>query len=258
MFGFSVGISGDTIVVGAIGEASAANGVNGNQFDGSAPLAGAAYVFERSAGLWSQSAYLKASNTDSDDMFGYAVAISGDTVVVGAPYEDSAATGLNGNQMDNSVLDAGAAYVFERHAGSWAQAAYLKASNTGAADGFGYSAAIDGDTIAIGAPFEAGSATGSNGNQIDESSPGSGAAYLFVRTSGAWAQQAYLKASIRGLTIISVCQLQSRRTCSLSGLLASPARRPALTVDSPIIQLQGQEPPICSRVMRECGLNPHI
>ncbi|MEN9490754.1 MAG: hypothetical protein RJA63_1203 [Pseudomonadota bacterium] len=198
MFGFSVGISGDTIVVGAIGEASAANGVNGNQFDGSAPLAGAAYVFERSAGLWSQSAYLKASNTDSDDMFGYAVAISGDTVVVGAPYEDSAATGLNGNQMDNSVLDAGAAYVFERHAGSWAQAAYLKASNTGAADGFGYSAAIDGDTIAIGAPFEAGSATGSNGNQIDESSPGSGAAYLFVRTSGAWAQQAYLKASNTG------------------------------------------------------------
>ena len=78
-----------------------------------------------------QQAYVKASNTGAGDQFGYSVAVSGDTMVVGALFEDSAAIGVGGNQADNSATDAGAAYVFTRDtAGVWTQQAYLKASNS--------------------------------------------------------------------------------------------------------------------------------
>ena len=81
-----------------------------------------------------QQAYLKASNTDVADYFGWSVAASGDTVVVGAYQEDSAATGVNGDQSSNVALNSGAAYVFVRNGTTWTQQAYLKASNTGVAD----------------------------------------------------------------------------------------------------------------------------
>lgn len=80
---------------------------------------------------FTQQAYLKASNTEAIDNFGFAVAVAGDTVVVGAHREDSNATGVNGNQADNSAAQAGAAYVFVRSGTTWTQQAYLKASNTG-------------------------------------------------------------------------------------------------------------------------------
>src|SRR5207253_352784 len=92
-FGCSVGVSGDTVVVGAFGEDSAATGVNGAQADQTAPEAGAAYIFARSGGVWSQEAYLKASNAEPGDRFGQSVGVLGDTVVVGANRESSAASG---------------------------------------------------------------------------------------------------------------------------------------------------------------------
>jgi hypothetical protein len=182
-FGKDVAISGDTLVVGAPFEASAATGVNGNQADNSGH-AGAAYVFVRSGTVWTQQAYLKASNTGqgpSGDRFGTSVAIDGDTIVVGAYQEDSAATGVNGNQADNTAGQAGAAYVFVRSGTVWTQQAYLKASNTGANDSFGFSVAISGDTVVVGAIGEASNAMGVNGDQTNNSAP-SGAAYVFVRT----------------------------------------------------------------------------
>jgi len=200
-FGVSVSICGDTLVVGAFWEASGATGVNGNEGDNSAPNAGAAYVFVRDpqTGIWSQQAYLKASNTDGDDQFGFCVSVSTDTVVVGAPYEDSNATGIGGNEGDNSAAESGAAYVFVRdpQAGTWSQQAYLKASNTDAGDLFGVYASVSGDTLVVGAPLESSSATGVNGNQNDNNAFRSGAAYVFVRDpqAGTWSQQAYLKAS---------------------------------------------------------------
>jgi len=194
-FGYSMAISGDTVVVGAHYEDSAATGVNGNQSDNSASAAGAAYIFVGSGTTWSQQAYLKASNTEAGDHFGLSVAISGDTVVVGAYYEDSAATGIDGNQNDNSATDSGAAYVFVRSGTTWSQQAYLKASNTGAGDYFGGKVAVSGDTIVVGADCEDGAATGVNGNQGDNSAPNAGAAYIFVRSGTTWSQQAYLKAS---------------------------------------------------------------
>src|SRR4030095_14176816 len=115
------------------------------------------------------------------DNFGFAVAAAGDTVVIGAPSEDSNAAGVNGNQADNSLASAGAAYVLARSGGSWSQEAYLKASKPDAADAFGRAVAISGDTIVIGAPFEKSNATGVNGNGSDNSAFSAGAAYVFVR-----------------------------------------------------------------------------
>jgi hypothetical protein len=138
-------------------------------------------------------AYVKASNTGEYDVFGYSVTLSGDTLAVGAPNEASNAIGVNGNQADNSAPYSGAVYVFRRSGSTWAQEAYLKASNTGA--GFGNSVALDGDTLAVGATGEASNATGVNGNQTDESASGSGAVYVFRRSGSAWAQEAYIKAS---------------------------------------------------------------
>jgi len=196
-FGYSVAVSGDTVVVGAYHEDGGATGVNPAPV-GYALDAGAAYVFVRSGTSWSQEAYLKASNTDTGDEFGRSVAVSGDTVVVGAWGEDSWATGVNGDQTINSMLSSGAAYVFVRGDTGWHQEAYLKASNTFAGDYFGYSVAVSGDTVVVGAYAEDSKATGVGGDQTDNSAVTSGAAYVFVRTGVIWSQQAYLKASNTG------------------------------------------------------------
>ena len=194
-FGASVAVSGDTVLVGAPNEESNATGVNGNQADNSVPNAGAAYVFVRSGATWTQQAYLKASNTGVDDEFGVSVAVSGDMVLVGAPNEDSNATGVNGDQTNDSAQYAGAAYVFVRSGTDWTQQAYLKASNTDVNDQFGRNVAVSGDTVVVGADSEDSNATGVNGNQADNSVPNAGAAYVFVRSGATWTQQAYLKAS---------------------------------------------------------------
>lgn len=203
-FGLSVELSanGNTLAVATYGENSNATGINGNQVDKSADYAGAVYVFTRTAGLWAQQAYIKASNTEDWDYFGIAMSLSadGNTLAVGAKDESSNATGINGNQADNSASDAGAAYVFTRTDGLWAQEAYIKASNTGARDSFGSSVALsaDGNTLAVGAKGEGSNATGINGNQADNSAGYAGAAYVFTRTANVWVQQAYIKASNTG------------------------------------------------------------
>jgi hypothetical protein len=114
--GRGVGVAGDgsTLVVGCQGDSSAATGIGGNQTDTSAASAGAAYVFTRTGITWAQTACVKASNTGVGDDFGYSVALSADgsTVAVAALNEASAATGIDGNQADNSAMDAGAVYVF--------------------------------------------------------------------------------------------------------------------------------------------------
>ncbi len=195
-FGRAVAISGDTMVVGARGEGSKATGIDGNQADNSAGGAGAVYVYVRSGTAWSQQAYVKASNTESGDQFGWAVAVAGNTMVVSAPYEDSKATGINGLQTDNTAGQSGAVYVFTRAYTAWSQQAYLKASNAEAGDFFGTSVALSPSMLVVGATYEASNATGVNGNQSDNSDYGAGAAYAFARnTSAVWSQQAYLKAS---------------------------------------------------------------
>src|SRR5205814_398247 len=94
-FGVEVALSGDTLVVGSPGESSNATGINGDPADTSAPRAGAVYVFTRSGTTWSQQAYLKASNTRANAVFGVSVAISADTIAVGSSEESSNATGID-------------------------------------------------------------------------------------------------------------------------------------------------------------------
>ncbi|MCP5020230.1 MAG: hypothetical protein GY930_00505 [bacterium] len=98
--------------MGAFEEKSDSTEINGNPWNENAVAAGAVYIFERSTDPWAQRAYVKASNTGVGDNFGTAVALSHDFLVVGARGERSSATGVNGDQGDNSAFEAGSAYVF--------------------------------------------------------------------------------------------------------------------------------------------------
>jgi len=156
LFGSSVAIEGDTALIGASSE------------DEGGDDAGAAYVFTRTEGDWSQQAKLIANDAQTNDDFGDSVAIEGDTALIGAPEDEE-----GGDR-------AGAAYVFTRTGGGWSQQAKLIANDAEARDQFRFSVAIEGDTALIGARFEA------------EGGDDAGAAYVFTRTDGTWSQQAKL------------------------------------------------------------------
>ena len=205
--GNALAISGDgnTLAVGAPHESSASRGINGDEDDNSLYNSGAVYVYVRSGDDWAQQAYIKASNPGQSDMFGLSLALSvdGNMLAVAAPWESSAATGVNGDQNDNSIPQAGAVYVFTRTGDDWSQHAYVKASNTGRmgdGDQFGFSLALsaDGSTLAAGSVSEDSSAAGINGVEADDSAPATGAVYVFTRTDDAWAQQAYVKSGNSG------------------------------------------------------------
>ncbi|MCR9940166.1 hypothetical protein [Vibrio owensii] len=198
-FGFSVSLDSDgtTLLVGAAGESSSAQSINGDETDNTGSLSGAAYVFELQNNQWTQTAYLKSTNSDKLDSFGYDVALSEDgfTAVVGSPGEDSNATSVNGDEMDNSSDNSGAAYVFVHNGTTWAQDSYLKALNSDSEDQLGHSVDVnsDGTVIAIGA-FNEASDSEINGNDSDNSASGAGAAYLFYKSQAGWQQEDYIKA----------------------------------------------------------------
>ncbi len=207
--GNALAVSGDgtTVAVGAPHESSAARGINGNQDDNSLYNSGAVYVYFRRGDTWTQQAYIKASNSGGSDMFGLSLSLSrdGGTLAVAAPWEASAAIGVNGNQHDDSIPQAGAVYVFTRAGNAWSQHSYIKASNTGRkgtgddieGDQFGFSVSLSGDgrTLAVGAVSEDGNATGINGAQNNDTAASAGAVYVFAKTGDTWVQQAYLKSN---------------------------------------------------------------
>jgi len=164
-FGDAGSLSGDTAVVGAYYKSSGT---------------GSAYVFsrdQRGANMWGQVQKLMPSDVQLEDLFGRAVSISGDTIVVGAYGEDSGGA------------SAGAAYVFSRNQGganAWGQVQKLMASDAQASDFFGRAVSVSGDTIVVGA--------------YNEDTPAfrAGSAYVFQRDQGganAWGQVAKLQAS---------------------------------------------------------------
>ena len=126
----------------------------------------------------SQQAYIKASNTEAEDRFGWSVSLDGDTLAVGAPNED-------------------AVYVFVRDgAGMWTQQAYLSALGGEVFDGFGIEVALSENLLAVAATSEDSAATGIDGNRGDNSALQSGAVYVFARdNAGVWSEEAYIKAS---------------------------------------------------------------
>ena len=188
-FGSSVALSADgsTMAVGAVGEDSAATGIDGDETDTTAADSGAVYISTNTNGSWSQTAYIKASNTGAGDEFGFSVALSenGSVLAVGAYLEDSDASGVSTTATgtdSSSTANRGAVYLFRNDGSGWVQDAYIKASTSADSDQFGYCVALstDGATLAVGAPFQG----------------GSGAAYLFSYDGSNWAQDgAPLKAS---------------------------------------------------------------
>lgn len=160
IFGRSVAIAGDTVVVGAASDDTTTNIDQGS-----------AYVYLRSGSTWTQQAKLTAGDGGALDYFGDSVAISGDSVIVGAT-EDGAAPNLQ----------QGSAYVFTRAGTSWTQQAKLVAADGTAADYFGFSVSIDGNTAAVGTLQD----VGANFQQ--------GSAYIFTRSGTTWTQQQKLTA----------------------------------------------------------------
>ena len=162
LFGASVAIAEDTIAVGARSHDVP-----------TASRAGAAYVYLRAGGTWTESQRLIASDPDVDDRFGQSVAIDGGTLIGGAPLHDVASSG-----------DAGAAYAFEHAGAAWPQRQQLVAGDpSSSSDGFGYSISASGDTLLVGA-FRDNTAAG----------PQTGAAYIFVRDGSSWRLQQKLLA----------------------------------------------------------------
>ena len=178
VFGYIVAVSGDTLAVGSYQESGSATGIN-NPSDTNATGSGAVYVFQRSGTAWTQQAYVKASNTGIQDSFGLSVALDGDVLAVGATGESSSASGLNGDQSDNSSNTAGAVYLFQRTGVTWAQRAYIKASNPYPNARFGRSVALSPGTLASGSSGDPSNARGVNGSQLDRSLTNAGAVYVF-------------------------------------------------------------------------------
>lgn len=157
---------------------------------------GSVYVYSRdNSGNWTQQAYIKASDPDYGDYFGHDIALSadGNVLAVGSYYEDG---GNPFDETDNSIEDSGAAYVFTRDSDqNWTQQAYIKASNIGEGDNFGYTVALSGDgkTLAVSAINEESTTSGINTTPNDEGSY-LGAVYVFTSAdTGDWSQQAYIK-----------------------------------------------------------------
>jgi hypothetical protein len=194
-FGYALALSGDgtTLAVGAPLEDGSTAGINGASNE-NASSAGAVYVFALGA-TPAQQAYVKASNPGANDRFGNALALSADgsTLAVAAPFEDSSTKGV-GTTPDEAATDSGAAYVFARTGTTWAQQAYVKASNTEANDRFGAAIAItpDGNTLVVGAD---GDDSNSSAMPDDNSATDSGAAHVFTDVSATWAEAAFLKAA---------------------------------------------------------------
>ncbi|RMH30496.1 MAG: hypothetical protein D6692_02285 [Planctomycetota bacterium] len=168
--GYSVGVSGDTVVAGAWGD------------DDGGSLSGSVYVFERDFGgadAWVQRAKIVNPAPAANDVFGSSVAIDGDTLVVGAPLDNQ-----------GGILDRGTVSVYRRDSvsGQWVLERVLVAPDANPDGQFGFSLAIDGDRLVVGS-------IGSNaqGN-------GAGAAYVFERNLGGPGQWG-LAATLRGSDI---------------------------------------------------------
>jgi hypothetical protein len=150
-----VAISGNLVVIGASGDASAGAGINGDESGtGGAESSGAAYILERSNGVWGKTTFLKASNAGlvTNAVFGTSVAIQGRTVLVGAPQENRGSTGFNGDQTILGQSQYGAAYLFQFNEGTWSQTAYIKASALQTTVRFGQSVALHKGTAIVGKP----------------------------------------------------------------------------------------------------------
>jgi hypothetical protein len=171
-FGASVALSGTTLAVGAPDEDDSS---------------GTVYLFDWNGSSWTRTAPVKAPNAGAHDNFGTSIALSDKMLVVGSPDEKSKAPGIDGDGMDDSVDDAGAAYLFFR-TDLMGRSVYIKASNPGMGDHFGTAVAVSRDTLVVGARGEASGVGGICEHdvpdacmtaQADDSAGDAGAIYIF-------------------------------------------------------------------------------
>lgn len=111
-FGSGVALSQSALVVGANGDASGSRGAGGDPIRSDALRSGATVVYAKQSGKWVPTAFLKADNAEAGDIFGQSVALSEDALVIGAPFEASAAEGIDGDQSSNGAPRSGAVYVY--------------------------------------------------------------------------------------------------------------------------------------------------
>jgi len=191
------------LAVGAPYEDSSSTGINNDQNNNMDEYSGAVYIFTRSGSIWTQQAYIKASNPDPNDGFGFSIALDNETLAVGAPYEDSSSTGINSipnNDISTGIWNGpGAVYVFTHSDAIWTQQAYIKPSKVEDFNLFGSSVSIEDDLLVVGEPFE-----DNDFNEITYDShilenislsTNSGAIYTFIRSNTEWRQEVYIKAS---------------------------------------------------------------
>ncbi|MCU0331656.1 MAG: FG-GAP repeat protein, partial [Candidatus Kapabacteria bacterium] len=188
--GYSVSVNADgtTLAVGAPREDGSGSGINPTA-NNSVSNAGAAYVFVKNAGVWTQQAYIKARNNPRpSDEFGSCVDISndGNTLVVGAPNEDGNGVGTDPG-FNTSAPDAGAAFTYNRVGTVWSTGAYLKSTQSGRGDAFGRSVAIarDGGAIIVGCVGDDATTTCVNG-LTNNGSTNVGSAQAYSRIGGQW------------------------------------------------------------------------
>ena len=189
LFGMSVAISGNYAIIGAYQQDEDASGTN------TLINAGAAYIFYNNGATWVQQQKVVASDRSVYRYFGNSVAISGNYAIVGTEREDKDANG------ENSITQAGAAYIFYNDGSSWIQQQKVVASDRASYDEFGLSVAISGDYAIVGTSYESEDANGENyiGN--------AGSAYIFVRGESTWIQQQKIVASDRATSDYFGCSV---------------------------------------------------
>lgn len=189
-FGLALALDNDTLVVGAYKESSDGSGVNPTT-NAELDRSGAAYVFVRNNGQWEEQAFIKAEDPQELYEYGYSAAISGNTMVIGAP-----GWGFSGPAGSGFVVNhEGAAYVYTRSNGLWSFHSKLTAPFPLGGDRFGQSVVMDEDTIIISAPFEDSDAQGLNGNQDNDNAESAGAVYIYQKVADEWTLQTFLKSS---------------------------------------------------------------
>jgi hypothetical protein len=196
-FGNSMAIDGDFMAIGAQGESVRVLKPVGHMTSNFAKFAGAVYLFERRNGNWVFDEHITAPNAAASGLFGGAVALEGDLLAIGAPGDPSSSPGVDGDMFAGGSPGSGAVHVYERIAGSWTFAHYIKSVDPDWGEGFGQVIALSEDALVVGVPEDDSTAHGVNGDPFADSwtAQASGAAYVFRRSSNTWTQEAYLKAS---------------------------------------------------------------
>ena len=194
-FGQVLALDGNTLVVGSKHESNCADGIGAAYGDNNCAQAGAAYVYLRTGTQWDLEAYIKQNASEPGRLFGGAIDVDGDRLVVGSVYDSSCATMIDGDQTDTACPLSGAAFTFLRSGSTWSAESYFKPSNLEKNDNFGDSVALSGNLMLVSSASEDSCFDGYDAYKFDNGCDLSGAAYLFQHDGSVWVERAMIKAT---------------------------------------------------------------